>query len=234
MDVLINYELRNSGTLKRTVDKNRAAMDAAGFEEAVYIAFTGAIDNLSVKVTAQKKAVNALGDLTEEQNRYVRKVHRLIREVKAAAKSAYGKSKKELKMFYVGESIPLSTKNLIPVCNYFVELIADRKTILMKNGLKQAKIDALTAVPGELIAIDELQEISKKTQQSLTLERDLELKALKELEFKIRNFAIACFSDQPEILIQFDPIPRGRGKSVGDDEQPKDPSSPENADNPKE
>ena len=66
----------------------------------------------------------------------------------------------------------------------------------------------------------------KKIQKSNTLERDAAVKELKEQVFKIRNFVKACFSGKPEILVQFNPIPKGRGAGSGEEEKPPENPAP--------
>lgn len=227
MDTSINYLLRDCSALKRIIDANRSGMEEAGFTEESYLGFTGAMADLALKETAQEKAVKEVAEKTSEQNDAVAEIVKLISDVRASAKSAYGKNPRELKLFNVGSVIPKSINNLIPVCNYTVELVESRKAILLKNGLKQSKIEKLAAAPAELKLLEDVQENAKKIQKSRTLERDASAKVLKDYAFKIRNFAKACFSDKPEILVQFDPIPKGRGLSnPAEETQQQIPASP--------
>ncbi|MCL4550924.1 MAG: hypothetical protein M1495_20420 [Bacteroidetes bacterium] len=95
--------------------------------------------------------------------------------------------------------------------------------------MKQEKVDALKALPAELKAADDAQETAKKVQKTRTMERDQAAKVLKERTNKIRNFAKACFSDRPEILVQFNPIPKGRGGANGKEESNTPPVNPPSA-----
>ncbi|MFA5806242.1 MAG: hypothetical protein WC879_16530 [Melioribacteraceae bacterium] len=229
MDAAINYLLRDSGALKSTIDLNRTGMNEGGFSDESYISFIGAIEDLNTKETAQEKAVKDAGDKTAAQNEIVAGTQKLISDVKAAAKSAYGRDKRNLSMFKIGEDITKSVKSLIPLCSYMIEQVQERKAVLLKNGLKQTKIDALIATPAQLKTADDVQESAKKIQKSKTLERDAAAKELKEQIFKIRNFAKACFSGKPEILVQFNPIPKGRGGAGGEEEE----NPPANTETPK-
>jgi hypothetical protein len=218
MDASINYLQRDCGALKSTIDTNRTAMNEGGFTEQTFTAFIESIDDLKAKETAQQKAVKDAEDKTAALNELVGSAQKLISDVKAAAKSAYGKDPRNLNAFNIGADIPKSVKNLIPLCSYMNDLITERKTVLLENGFKQAKIDALAALPEQLNAADDGQENAKKIQKTRTMERDAAARVLKEKAAKIRNFAKACFSDKPEILLQFDPITKGRGGD-GDDEE---------------
>ena len=211
MDAAINYLLRDSSALKGTIDRNRAGMNEGGFLETTYTSFTSCIENLNGKETVQETAVKEAADKTAAQNEIVSRIQKQISEVKFAAKSAYGKDKRNLNLFKIGEAVPKSVKALIPLCNYMIEQVNERKTDLLKNGLVQAKIDALIAAPAELEAADAAQESAKIIQKTKTLERDAAVEELKELTFKIRSFAKVCFSGNPEILGQFKPITKGRG-----------------------
>lgn len=88
--------------------------------------------------------------------------------------------------------------------------------------------DLGTSLTG-LIAADAGQENTKQLQVAATKARDGAAKELRALCLKIRNFADACFSKSPEILLEFKPIPKGRGgKGKKDDETPlQEPTKPE-------
>lgn len=223
MDAAINYLLRDSSALKGTIDRNRAGMNEGGFLETTYTSFTSCIENLNSKETVQETAVKEAADKTAAQNEIVSRIQKQISEVKFAAKSAYGKDKRNLNLFKIGEAVPKSVKALIPLCNYMIEQVNERKADLLKNGLVQTKIDALIAAPAELEAADAAQESAKKIQKTKTLERDAAVEELKEIIFKIRSFAKVCFSGKPEILGQFKPIAKGRG-GAGEEATPVTPT----------
>jgi hypothetical protein len=214
MDAAINYLLRDSSTLKGTIDKNREKMNENGFAEESYTALSTFIQNLKTKETAQEMAVKDAINKTAEQNQLINKAQSIVKDLKASAKSAYGTKSHIIKMFKIGENIPGTVKTLNTLCSYMVKLVDERKADLIKNGFPQSKIDILAEFPGQLDSTDDAQEYAKKLQKSKTMERDSAAKDLKEQAAKIRNFAKSCFSDKPEILIQFDPIPKGRGEST--------------------
>lgn len=218
MDAGINYLQRDSSALKITIDLNRDAMNACGFSEEMYNSFIQSIENLKLKETAQQNAVRNSEEKTTVQNEIIADIQNLISDIKAAAKSAYGKDKQILKLFKIGSNIPKSVKSLLPLCSYLAGLVEERKAELLKSGLTQAKIDSLNSASDELKAADDDQENEKKIKKSKTLERDAAAKELREMLFKIRNFAKACFSGKPEILVQFKPIPKGRGGAVEEEE----------------
>lgn len=219
MDAEINYLQRDAVTLRGTVDRNRAAMDEGGYTEENYMVFNTAINDLKTKETAQQKAEKEVEDKTAALNALVAITQKTISEVKSAAKSAYGNDARNLNKFNVGASVPKTVKNLVPLCEYMNELIGEKKTDLMKNGLKQTKIDSLISAETELSTLDEAQESAKKISKLRTTERNKAAKTLKDIMSRIRNFAKACFTDSPEILEQFKPIPKGRGGAGGNDEQ---------------
>ena len=228
MDASINYLQRDSSALKGTVDSNRTAMNDGGFTEETYTAFVADIAGLDEKETVQQKAVKDTADKTAVQNEVIANAQKLVSDVKSAAKSAYGKDPRNLNMFNIGADIPRSVKSLIPLCSYLSELVEERKAVLLQNGLKQEKIDALKALEAGLKTADDAQENAKKVQKTRTMERDQAAKVLKDRAGKIRNFAKACFSDKPEILVQFNPIPKGRGGANGkeDNNPPPNPPTP--------
>ena len=203
-------------------------MNDGGFTEETYTGFTAAIADLDEKETVQQKAAKDTLDKTAVQNEAVNTAQKIVSDVKSAAKSAYGKDPRNLNMFNIGADIPRSVKSLIPLCSYLSELVEERKAVLLQNGLKQEKIDALKALEAGLKTADDAQENAKKVQKTRTMERDQAAKVLKDRAGKIRNFAKACFSDKPEILVQFNPIPKGRGGANGkeDNNPPPNPPTP--------
>ena len=50
-----------------------------------------------------------------------------------------------------------------------IEQMQERKAVLLKNGLKQSKIDALIASPAELKTTDDAQENAKKYRKAKRL-----------------------------------------------------------------
>lgn len=211
MNATINYLLRDSSALKSTIDRNRTAMNSAGFTEDVYNLLIAKAENLTTKETIQEVATGNSKDKSAAQDELVTKVQKLISDAKNAAKSAYGNDKRQLILFRIGEVIPKSVKNLIPLCNYMIEQVNACKDELLKNGFVQSKIDELNSAPNNLEAADAEQESARIIKKSRTLERDMAVMELKEVVFKIRSFAKVCFGNAPEILEQFKPIPKGRG-----------------------
>jgi hypothetical protein len=106
MDASINYLQRDCGSLKSTIDTNRTAMNEGGFTEPTYTAFIEDTDDLKVKETAQQIAVKDAEDKTAQLNEIITNTQKLVSDVKAAAKSAYGKDARNLNAFNIGADIP--------------------------------------------------------------------------------------------------------------------------------
>ncbi len=94
----------------------------------------------------------------------------------------------------------------------------------LQNGLEQADIDLFHSSYSALISADTGQENAKKMQKSATISCNQAYAALKEEMAKVRAFANKCFKDNREILVQFKPIPKGRGGAGNDDTPPEEPS----------
>jgi hypothetical protein len=195
-------------------------MNESGFNEESYTALTSEAQNLALKVQECDKAEKALEDSTNAVNNLITETHQFINEVKACAKSAYGKDQRNLNLFKVGEKVPTSVKNLIPVCEYLNGIVQERQEVLTKNGLTIRKIGRLGTAANNLKTADDNQENAKKLRKSCTIQREEAAKAVTEQLFKVRNFAKVCFSGKPEILVQFKPIPKGRG---GEETPPENP-----------
>ncbi len=224
MSIIVDYLIQDSDALLKAVDSNRTAMSAKGFTDAKYAALTGAKTDLISKEAAQQKAVKLVDDKTAEQNAAIKHVAGIIQQVKNAAKSAYGKDERMLKIFKVGETISSSVKALRSLCEYMTGLALEHHDVLLENGLTQEDIDALNSSYGMLVAVDASQENAKKLQVSATMLRDEAAAKLKNQAFKVRNFAKTCFAKNPEILVQFKPLPRlGGGRKNADANTPDNP-----------
>jgi hypothetical protein len=165
---------------------------------------------------------------TAIQNAVMQEVTELLKSVRNAAKSAFGKDERILKQFKIGEKIPGTVKKLSTTCEYMVGVVEDKKTDLLKSGLVQADLDNLTTAKERLESSDAEQEQAKKLQESATIVRDKAAKLMKEKLDSLRNFVAAAFVKKPEIAVQFKPIPKGRGGKgkPGDDEGTPPPDEP--------
>lgn len=227
MDAKINYTLQDSNSLDATVTKHKDEMTAKGFEEASHQSLKDLRQDLVLKEAAQEKAEEKLTETTAAQNKTSEEIYKIIGLVKTAAKSAYGKDKSALKLFKVGDSIPRSISGLETACDYTLSIVNERKADLLKSGVTQQMIDRLASGRTDLEAVDKAQEEAKKERKSATLERDLAHAKLKDRMARIRNFAKVTFADSAAVLLEFKPIPKGRGGSSGGGETP-----PANTDKP--
>lgn len=224
----IDYLLQDSNAALSAVDANRPALTEKGFTEAAYTGFAEARNALKTSEVAQQKAVKTAEDKTAIQNAVMQEVTELLKSVRNAAKSAFGKDERILKQFKIGEKIPGTVKKLSTTCEYMVGVVEDKKTDLLKSGLVQADLDNLTTAKERLESSDAEQELAKRQQESATLVRDKAAKLMKEKLDSLRNFVQAAFAKKPEIAVQFKPIPKGRGGKgkPGDDEGTPPPDEP--------
>jgi hypothetical protein len=225
MAIKIDYQLQDCDALDRAIYNNRSAMAAKGFSDSTYTALIDAKENLKIKEAAQQKAVKLAEDKTVEQNLSITEVTDLIKKIRNAARSSYGNDERNLKLFKIGELIPGSVKKLRPLCEYLSGLILEKQEILLQNGLTQEDIDELHSAYGKIVSVDASQENAKKLQAAATLMRDDASAKLKDKMFRVRNFANACFAKNPEILLQFKPIPKGGGGRKEDDNPPAPPAA---------
>ena len=222
MAVKIDYLVQDSEALLQVVNANRDAMNAKGFTEASYNSFVEAKENLQVKELAQQKSIRFVSDMTAEQNAVINHVTDLIKMIRNAARSAYGNDERNLKLFKVGEAVPISVKKLRPMCEYTISLVLEKSEMLLQNGLTQNDTDDLNTSYGKLVAVDANQENAKKLQKAATQARNEAADKLKDKMFRIRNFAKVCFANNKEVLLQFKPIVHGTGgkNSVSTEEVP--------------
>jgi len=92
-----------------------------------------------------------------------------------------------------------------------MQLALEYHDTLLGNGLVQADIDALNSSYGLLVSTDASQENAKKLQATATVVRNDAATKLKDLMLRTRSFAKTCFAKNPEILLQFKSIPKGKG-----------------------
>ena len=222
MAALVDYVVQDCEALFKAIDENRTAMSSKGFNEGKYNALLNAKDDLILKEAAQQKAVKLVEDKTAAQNETVQRVIKVIQKIKDAAKSGFGKDERHLKIFKVGDAIQASVKKLRPLCEYFAGIVLEYNDILIANGMDQTDIDAFHSSYGDLVAVDATQENSKKLQMTSTMNRNNSLKKLQEEMFKVRSFAKSCFSGNPEIVLQFKPIPKGAGRKGEGNTPPPD------------
>jgi len=217
----VDYLVQDSDALLKAITNNRAAMAAKGFDDDRLAIFVSAKEALKQKEAAQQAAVKSTQDKTAEQDTLIINIHNAILGVRNAAKSAYGSNTQKLKLFQVGETIPSSVQKLRPMCEYLKGVVAAQTAVLLKNGLSQCDIDEFGSAYMNLIEADAAQENAKKLQKAALLVRDDAADVLREEVTKTRKFAMAFFSKSPEILVEFEPIPKGRrGKGKDDDEAP--------------
>ena len=211
MSEKIDYLVQDNAALLEAIDGNRAAMDAKGFTDARYTALVSAKDDLIQKEAAQQRAVKLVVEKTAAQNDSIKSVAGIIQQIKEAAKSAFGKDPAKLRLFKVGDKIPGSVKSLRSVTEYITQLALEYHDTLLANGLTQEDIDALNSSYGLLVSTDASQENAKKLQATATAVRNDAADKLKDLMLRTRSFAKSCFAKNPEILLQFKPIPKGKG-----------------------
>lgn len=225
-----NYLLQDSEAALVSVNANRAALTAKGFSDAAYNELVEARNGLRSTELAQQKAVKLVEAKTAEQNGVMIGITELIRKVRNAARSAYENNPQKLSQFKIGEKIPDTVKKLRTTCEYIASVVDEKKADLLQSGLVQEDVDELNTASDRLAATDAAQEAAKKTQVSATLSRDTAEKLLKNKLTKMRNFVKAAFANKPEMLVQFTPIPKGRGGKgkPGEDETtpPPDTTTP--------
>jgi hypothetical protein len=211
----IDYALQDCAGLYRTIDANLAAMQQKGFDDERYNALKSAETGLRQKEQEQEKAAKLVIEKTAGQNAAIEKTGNTIRQIQNAGKSAFGNDKAMLNKFRIGENLPTSVKRLSNWAEYFSGLANENRDILLKNGMSEA--DLSDCAGALLVAADAEQENAKKKQAAATLLRDKALKNLKDQMTRTRSFAKACFDKNPEILVQFKPLPKGRGKGGSGD-----------------
>lgn len=184
------------------------------------------VDDASMKDTAQKKAVETLGNLTNLQNGIMEKGFGLIRKTQSAAKAAYGEDNKpKMKEFHVGGDSLRTVKAMMSELKYMKSVATDHKDDLAKSGLKDSDIANFDVISAELSDSDTQQENAKKIQKRSTKERDDSLDVLQKAMRRIRNVAKSVFADQAAVLIEFEPVAEGRSAAKKNPPPAPEPAS---------
>ncbi len=223
MNAKVNYHLQDGSTLDETTTRNITLMTEKDFEIENQTLLQNCIADATAKETAQKKAASDLSDKTAEQNTAISETQELIKKIRGAVITGYDSDVRTQKLFNIGKRLPYTLNGLRSESEYLSTVVPGKEPVLLKSGLVQADITALTNAPARLVKADKAQEDAKKIGISATLTRDESIKKLKAIKKKIRNFVKTAFQGNEAILVQFEPIPEGRGGGNGGGDTPPTP-----------
>ncbi len=228
MNTAVNYNIQDANALDETIGRNEAALTEKGFPAENRTELKDRIIILTEKENTLNGKGKKLEDLTAGQNVIITESQGLVTKVRNAASGAYVGNARVLKQFNVGinKRIPRAIGSLRSECEYLIPLVTEKKADLLKGGLQEADITALDEAPAKLIAADKQQEDAKKERNQATVERDEADKELKKIKTKIRKFVDTAFAKNKSILIQFEPIPKGRGGGKEDEGGTTPPPAP--------
>ncbi len=210
----VDYELADASAVIDRVKENSETLTQKGFTKAKEDALVNAYNEVKLKNGVQLKAVKLAIERTAAQNAAFNNLLGLITRIQNAAKSAYGRNDAVLKKFRVGDKQPNTVGRLTSWGEYFTGIILEHDEDLLANGLLQDDLTNLSLYYANLIAADTAQESAKKLQASATIERDKAVHNLRDHLMRTRNFVKAAFAKNPEILVQFKPLPKGRSSST--------------------
>ncbi|RJP70817.1 MAG: hypothetical protein C4539_05795 [Ignavibacteriales bacterium] len=209
----VDYELADASAVIDRVKENSETLTQKGFTKAKEDALVNAYNEVKLKNGVQLKAVKLAIERTAAQNAAFNNLLGLITRIQNAAKSAYGRNDAVLKKFRVGDKQPNTVGRLTSWGEYFTGIILEHDEDLLANGLLQEDLTNLSLYYANLIAADTSQESAKKLQASATIERDKAMHNLRDHLMRTRNFVKAAFAKNPEILVQFKPLPKGRSSA---------------------
>ena len=208
----LDFTVQAGKTLLSTSTKYVKTDTADGINQVDITALQSAIDDAVSKDTAQKKAMESVANFTDVQNKYMEAALGLIRKTQSAAKAAYGEDNKpKMKEFHVGGNGIRTVKAMLSELKYMKSVATECKDDLTKSGLKDSDIANFDTISTSLSDSDMQQENSKKVQKRSTKDRDDSMTSLQKTMRRIRHIAKSVFSDQPSVLIEFEPISEGRG-----------------------
>jgi hypothetical protein len=203
----LNEVVQDAKTLEATAKSHAASETEEGISQEDIQGLTAAIADTQAKNKNQQDAMQTVGDLTDAQNKTMSRGQALIRKVQSAAKGVYDEDNKPvMKEFHIGNQAVASVKDMISELKYTKGVAEKHFADLKKAGLKQSDIDNFDSIMAELDDTDSRQENAKKKQKSATQVRDESLNALRKTMKKIRNKAKVIFAEEPETLLEFEPI----------------------------
>lgn len=224
MNVQVNYEIEDGNTLDETTTRNRSVLEEKGFDGEDQTKLKDSIADAIVKEKAQNKAEKDAEDKTAEQDAVMDKSQKLVKKVRGAALTGFASDQRVLDLFNVHKRLPYSVNGLRSELELYSTLIPGREIVLLKSGLMQVDITAVSSLPTELVNVDKAQGDAAKIRNSATIIRDEAIKVLKAIKKKIRNFVKTAFPNNAEILVQFEPLPKPRGGN--NTKPPENPPTP--------
>jgi len=222
----LDFTLQGGEGLMLACTKYAEGASARGITAANIQLLRTSLDYASACNTAQKKAVEKVTNLTDSQNQLMAEGLGLIRKIQNAARSKYGEDNKTtMKEFHVGGPSLTTVKAMIAELKYMKSEATDRKEDLAEGGLEESDIAKSDTIGAKLTSTDALQENAKRVQKAATKTRNQSMKALAKAMRKIRNEAKVVFENQPEVLVEFEPMAEGRGRG-GKENPPTPPPNP--------
>jgi hypothetical protein len=214
MPVRVDYVLEDASGVGKAMDNHIEIIKTRGNGQKKRDSLAEGIANVTKLNSDQMRAQNFLDNKTSEQNDLMQQATKVITGIHNAAKSAAKDpdNRINLKVFKVGVDTPQSVKGMTSMLDYFSGVVAEHHDVLVANGMTEEDIASVPALYASLIGGNAAQENAKKLRNGATERRDDAAKALQQTITGIREYAKNVFKDDPAILEEFKPIPKGRGK----------------------
>lgn len=220
----INYLKEDGDAVKKSVDDNRTKLDEDGFPQEKYDTLISAQANLDAKDKAQIKSVKVGESKTAEEKETMQVTKKLLGKISNAVKSAFPRKKTIHAQFMIEEKVPRALEAFCSFCDYIAGLCAEYKSDLLKSGLTAQDIDDITSASTRIRSCNTNQQNAKKKQKAATEARDAAAVEFKDAIDSVRNYVKARYADNPEMLIAFEPAPKGGGGRSGEtDTLPENP-----------
>lgn len=214
MDAQINYTLADGTNLSKTVDEQIGILTAEGFDEESIVKLKAALAELNSKEVAQGTATNNRDKKVAAKQKVVTKAMNLVKRLRDAVRGAYQEDKKKLKQFKTDEPVTNGVNTLSAMCEYLVPVASAEIAVLSKNGFNQQDLDNLTSMAELIRNAGSDSKRALKLQKSATIIRNEAADEVIKLTKKIRRFVKARFADKPEVMVLFEPLPKGRGNAA--------------------
>lgn len=203
MAELVDQLVQETNVLHAKALKYQTELAAYGVTADELASLVSTKNDLVVKDTLQKEAINTKKAKTRVQNEILDRALIALKKVKAIAKIAYQDDRAVWPEFHIGGKRIYSVKNMLTELAYIKEVGTRRLADLSTRGLAEADLTALSDIAAELGAADEEQEISKRDQMTATTKRAALITQLRKLNSRIRQSAEVCFAGNEISLNEF-------------------------------
>jgi hypothetical protein len=224
MDSAVNYTIMDGNNLAKTVEEQLVKLKAENFNEEDLTALKVSITDLIAREKEQELAVNFTETKVAAKDKVFDVTIATIKRMREAARGGFAKEPKKLKQFRTDETISKGAATLSSTCEYLAPIAEAEIAVLSKNGFNQADLVILKGAPEQVKTAASDSRRALKQQKAATIIRNDAADEVTRLAKKIRRFVKARFAEKPEVMVLFEPLPKGKGGGGSEEEAGDNPN----------